>query len=131
MTPNESDAPAPKENKQPGWLSKLTAMNANRNKAPDEDSPETKNALLPIKDVMPLKGGFPWDKVFLELIQRGVDLKIDISATARTLAMTATLTDITGTTRHVSSDIFDFKTHIDEYEKFWQHAISELCPDRL
>ena len=108
-------------------------MTPNDNEAPadtiedDVKAAEAPAAAPPVKTM----GGFPWDKVFLELMQRGIDLKIDIDAKNKTLGLTALLTDEKGDTRHVSSSDFTFKTHMDEYEKFWQHAVSELAPDRL
>ena len=127
MTPNESDVPTNENKNEPGWLSKLMGVKE-KEKAPETVESDMPKPQEPQQKMM---GGFPWDKVFLELFQRGIDLKMEVNAKEKNLSLTATFTDEKGDTRHVSTSGFDFKTHMDEYEKFWQHAVTELAPDRL
>lgn len=104
------------------------------NKIIGEDGPGAENQEAvtektnpPSQETATHKGLFPWDKVFLELDQRGINVKIDTDAENRTVGLTASRELANGDMAHHSA-AFTYETTIDAYEVFVQDAITALNP---
>lgn len=73
----------------------------------------------------PHNGLLPWDKVFLELDQHGIDVKIETDAKARTVGISASFGPPEGPTKHIGR-VFTYASHLTEFEEFSNEALAAI-----